>query len=84
MAISHFAYNMMKIPSAWGVIRVKADSDDAIYCVQKLNQTVAATRTPGKMCRMLVPMLLSGAEGTPGARRQRPPPRGRHSAATRR
>ena len=26
-----------------GVIKVKADTDDAIYCVQKLNQTVAAT-----------------------------------------
>ena len=25
------------------MIRVKADTDDAIYCVQKLNQTVAAT-----------------------------------------
>ena len=43
MAASHFAYNMMKIPAAWGVIKVKADVDDAIYCIQKLNQTVAAT-----------------------------------------
>ena len=41
MAVSHFAYNVMKIPAAWGVIKVKADIDDAIYCVQKLNQTVA-------------------------------------------
>ena len=37
MAVSHFAYNMMKIPVAWGVIKVKADIDDVIYCVQKLN-----------------------------------------------
>ena len=43
MAVSHFAYNMVKIPAAWGVIKVKADIDDAIYCVQKLNQTVATT-----------------------------------------
>ena len=43
MVVSHFAYNMMKIPAAWGVIKVKADVDDAIYCVQKLNQMVAAT-----------------------------------------
>ena len=43
MALSHFPYNMMKIPAACGVIRIKADTDDAIYCVQKLNQTVAAT-----------------------------------------
>ena len=33
----------MTIPAAWGVIRVKADIDDAIFCIQKLNQTVAAT-----------------------------------------
>ena len=37
MPVSHFAYNMMKIPAAWGVIKVKADVDDAIFCVQKLN-----------------------------------------------
>ena len=33
MAVSHFAYNMMKIPAAWGVIRVKANTDNAIYYV---------------------------------------------------
>ena len=43
MAVSHFTYNMMKIPAAWGVIKVKANVDDAIYCIQKLNQMVAAT-----------------------------------------
>ena len=32
----------MKIPAAWGVIRIKANTDDTIYCVQRLNQTVAA------------------------------------------
>ena len=33
---------MIKIPVAWGVIKVKANIDGAIYCVQKLNQTVTA------------------------------------------
>ena len=37
MAVSHFAYDMMKILVAWGMVKVKADTDDAIYCVQKLN-----------------------------------------------
>ena len=45
MAVSHFSYNMMKIPAAWGVIKVKADIDDAIYCIQKLNQMVAVMVT---------------------------------------
>ena len=43
MAVSHFAYNMLKIPAPWGVIEVRADIDDAIYCVHQLNQTVATT-----------------------------------------
>ena len=33
MVVSHFAYNMVKIPAAWGMIKVKADVDDAIYCI---------------------------------------------------
>ena len=43
MAVSHFAYNVMEISAAWGVIKVKADIDDAIFCVQKRNQTMAMT-----------------------------------------
>jgi hypothetical protein len=43
MAVSHFAYNMLKIPAPWGVIKIHADIDDAIYCVQQLNQAVAIT-----------------------------------------
>ena len=43
MAVSHFAYNMMKISAACCVINVKADVDDTIYCIQMMNQTVAAT-----------------------------------------
>ena len=43
ITVSHFTYNMMKIPAAWGVIKVKEDIDDVIYCVQKLNQMVATT-----------------------------------------
>ena len=33
MAISHFAYNMMKMPTLWGVLMVKADVGDAVLCV---------------------------------------------------
>ena len=60
MAVSHFAYKRMKIPAAWGVIRVKADIDDAIYYIQKLNQTVAATADTRQ------DMQHAGAEAAPG------------------
>ena len=43
MAISHFAYNMMKMTAPWGVLTVKADVGDAVLCVQKLNLAIAAT-----------------------------------------
>ena len=43
MAVSHFAYNMMKMPAPWGVLTVKADIGDAVLCVQKLNLAIAAT-----------------------------------------
>ena len=83
MVVSHFAYNMMKIPTAWGVIRVKADIDDAIYCVQRLNQTVAATADTRQDMQDAGADATLGAEGTPGARHPRLP-RGSPSAATRR
>ena len=43
MAVSHFAYNMMKMPPPWGVLTVKADVRDAVLCVQKLNLAIAAS-----------------------------------------
>ena len=63
MAVSHFAYNMMKIPAAWGVIKVKVDIDDAIYYVQKLNQTVAM------MADTRQDAQDAGADALPGGRR---------------
>ena len=66
MAVSHFAYNMLKIPAAWGVIRVKADMDDAIYCVQKLNQTVATTANTRQDAQDAGADATLGGGGSPG------------------
>ena len=81
MAVSHFAYNMMKIPTAWGVIWVKADVDDAIYCVQRLNQTVAAMEDTRQDVQDAGADAAPGGGANPGARRQQPPRR-RHFAST--
>ena len=83
MAVSHFAYNMMKIPAAWGMIKVKADIDDAVYYVQKLNQTVAMTADTCQDVQEVGAGAFSGDGGYPGARHPLPPRR-RHSTATRR
>lgn len=42
MAASHYAYNVMKIPGEWGIITIKNDYKDAIYCVNVMNEAVAA------------------------------------------
>ena len=83
MAVSHFAYNMLKIPAPWGVIKVRADIDDAIYCVHQLNQTVATTADIPQGVQEDDDGALPGGEGHPGGSTSTPPPRRRHSMAIR-
>ena len=80
MAVSHFAYNMLKIPAPWGVIKVKADIDDAIYCVHQLNQTVAIMADVPKGVQEDDVGAISGGEGhlggstsTPSKNKKRDP-----------
>ena len=56
MAVSHFAYN----------IKVRADTDDAIYYVQKLNQMVAATADTRQDVQDAGADALLGIGGYPG------------------
>lgn len=46
MAASHYAYNALKMPAGRGVISVKADSKDAVFCVEQMFRAAAAA-TPG-------------------------------------
>jgi hypothetical protein len=73
MAVSHFAYNMLKIPAPWGVIKVRADIDDAIYCVHQLNQTVATTADIPQGVQEDDDGALPGGEGHPGGSTSTPP-----------
>ena len=36
MAVAHYAYNTLKMPAEWGVLTVKADIKDAIFCVEQI------------------------------------------------
>ena len=56
----------MKILAAWGVIKVKADTDDPIYYVQKLNQMVAATADTRQDVQDAGADALPGGGGYPG------------------
>ena len=66
MAVSHFAYNMMKMPAPWGVLTVKADVGDAVLCVQKLNLAIAATSGDLQGVQEADAVAFSGDEETPG------------------
>ena len=46
MAASHYAYNVLKMPGAWGVLAIKVDRKDAIFCVEQMMRAAAAA-TPG-------------------------------------
>ena len=44
MAASHYAYNVLKILSQAGIISVKADSQDAIFCVDVIPKAAMVVR----------------------------------------
>ena len=48
MAASHYAYNALKMPAEWGVITVKADTKDAVFCVEQMFRA-AAVASPGNI-----------------------------------
>ena len=66
MAVSHFAYNMMKMPAPWGVLTVKADVGDAVLCVQKLNLAIAVTSGDLQGVHGADAAAFSGDEESPG------------------
>ena len=42
MAVSHYAYNTLKMPGPLGVITIPSDEKDAIICVDKMYQDAVA------------------------------------------
>ena len=41
--MAHYAYNMLKMPTEWGVLTVKADTKDAVFCVEQIYKAVAVS-----------------------------------------
>jgi hypothetical protein len=41
MAASHYGYNVLKIPAEWGVIVVKSEMRDAVWCVEQAFRAMA-------------------------------------------
>lgn len=63
MAVTHHAYNTLKMPSTWGVLAIETDTKDAVACVQQIFKDITAT-VPGEKGEL-------GAGGSNEA----PPPR---------
>ena len=45
MAVAHYAYNTLKMPAEWGVLTVKADIKDAVFCVEQIYKAAAVSET---------------------------------------
>ena len=48
MAVVHHAYNSLKMPTLWGVLTVKANTGDAVACVQQSFQSITAAASRSK------------------------------------
>jgi hypothetical protein len=42
MVAAHYAYNMIKIPATWGVLTIRADIRDTVFCVEEMHKAVVA------------------------------------------
>jgi hypothetical protein len=42
MVAAHYAYNMIKIPTTWGVLTIWADIRDAVFCVAEMDKAATA------------------------------------------
>ena len=43
MEVAHYAYSTLKMPAEWGVLTVKADIKDAIFCVEQIYKAAAVS-----------------------------------------
>jgi hypothetical protein len=53
MVASHYAYNMIKIPATCGVLTIRADIRDAVFCVTKMDKAAAAGE-PGNLSEAML------------------------------
>jgi hypothetical protein len=46
MVAAHYINNMINIPATWGVLTIRADIREAVFCITKMDKA-AATGDPG-------------------------------------
>jgi hypothetical protein len=53
MVVAHYAYNMIKIPASSGVLTIRADIRDVIFCVAEMDKAVVAGE-PGNLSEAML------------------------------
>jgi hypothetical protein len=69
MMASHYTYNMIKIPATWGVLTIRADTMDAVFCIEEMHKASMAGK-PGNPSES----TLGGADLDPSSSKKRPSP----------
>jgi hypothetical protein len=60
---------MIKIPATWGVLTIRADTRDAVFCVEEMHKEVVAGE-PGNPSEA----TLGGTDPDPSSSKKRPSP----------
>jgi hypothetical protein len=60
---------MIKIPATWGVLTIRADTRDAVFCVEEMHKAAVAGK-PGNPSES----TLGGADPDPSSSKKRPSP----------
>jgi hypothetical protein len=53
MAATHYAYNMIMIPTTWGVLTIRLDIGDAVFCIAEMDKAVVAGE-PGSLSEVML------------------------------
>jgi hypothetical protein len=65
MVAAHHAYNMIKIPATFGVLTIRADIRDAVFCIAEMDKAVMAGE-PGNLSAV----MREDADSGPSAARK--------------
>jgi hypothetical protein len=52
MVAAYYAYNMIKIPTTWGVLTIRVDIRDTVYCDEETDKAamVGKPKAPARRC----------------------------------
>jgi hypothetical protein len=64
MVTVHYAYKMININATWGILTIRADITDAVYCVKEMDKAAMVGESGGPSKAM-----LGGMDSNPNSTR---------------